>query len=175
MTDEVGRKRLGRESVAHSSARAERAKNRVIPSTRTRKWSKLKEVSSTAENQPDSVPEAEFEIHSQPNIGENEVMDDEEDNELEEEEEQVEDEEEEEELDVEVEDDALENEDEEPPPASPPKRPNRRRKPKMTRHKVTPLEPLVGGFGGGPSDLSLLPCFGSHIAAYLWLGQVSKI
>jgi hypothetical protein len=45
MTDEVGRKRVGRESVAHSSARAERAKNRVIPSTRTRKRSKLKEVS----------------------------------------------------------------------------------------------------------------------------------
>ncbi|KAK2355316.1 protein MAIN-LIKE [Trifolium repens] len=169
MSDEVGRKRLGRESVAHSSARAERAKNRVIPSTRTRKRSKLKEVSSTAENQPEGVPEVEFEIHSQPNIGENDVMDDEEDKELEKEEDQPEDEQEEEdtELDVEAEDDALEDEDEQPPPPSPPKRPNRRRKPKTTRHKVTPVEPPVGGFGGGPSDLSLLPQFGHHIAAYL--------
>jgi hypothetical protein len=50
MIDEFGKQRLGRESVAHSSARAERAKNRVIPPTRTRTRSKLKEVSSTHYN-----------------------------------------------------------------------------------------------------------------------------
>ncbi|KAK2444898.1 hypothetical protein QL285_015888 [Trifolium repens] len=171
MTDEVGRQRLGRESLAHSSARAERAKNCVIPPIRTHKRSKWKKVSSTDKNQLEGVLEAEFEIHSQPNIGENEVVDDEEEKELEGEEDRPEDEEEEEDNELDVEDEQLEDEDEQPPPPSPPKRPKRQRKPKTTRHKVTPIEPPVGGYGGGPSDISLLPRFGNHTAAYLCLGQ----
>ncbi|MCI87672.1 hypothetical protein A2U01_0108957, partial [Trifolium medium] len=48
---EVGRKRAGRDSVAHGSAHRERG----VPQTTRKKRTggKMKEVSSTAENQPD--------------------------------------------------------------------------------------------------------------------------
>jgi hypothetical protein len=67
MAEEVGRQRLGRESVAHSSARAERAKMRIVPPTRPRGRSRMKEVSSTAENHPEPVADYELEIHYEPN------------------------------------------------------------------------------------------------------------
>jgi len=39
--------------------------------------------------------------------------------------------------------------------------------------------PSVGvvqkGYGGGPSDMSLLPSYGQHIAAKIWNGPVNKI
>jgi hypothetical protein len=100
MTNEVGRQQEGRESFVHSSTRRERD----IPPTRKR--GKLKEVSSTTENQPEPVPE--LEIYSEPNleIGEHEDM---KENELEVEEEQPEEEEEQ-----------HEDEEEQPPPPSPP-------------------------------------------------------
>jgi hypothetical protein len=61
MTDEVGRQQGERESVAHSSARADRV---IQP---TRKQGRIKEVSTMAENHREPVLESELEIHSEPN------------------------------------------------------------------------------------------------------------
>ncbi|WJX26608.1 hypothetical protein P8452_15508 [Trifolium repens] len=58
------------------------------------------------------------------------------------------------------------------PPPSPPKRKTRRRKPPTTKGRQNPPEDAPpGGYGGGPTDLSLLPNFGKHIAAALWKGK----
>jgi hypothetical protein len=47
-------------------------------------------------------------------------------------------------------------------------------KPKTTRRgQNTPIEPPVGGYGGGPSDLSLLPEYGKHIGS-LFVDRRSK-
>jgi hypothetical protein len=74
-TDEVARQRGGRDSVAHSSARRERVRNRVVPPTRRR--GRMKEVSSTAENHPEPVAEHELEIHSAPNLEQADTMEEE--------------------------------------------------------------------------------------------------
>jgi hypothetical protein len=64
------------------------------------------------------------------------------------------------------EEDQQENEEEKPQPPSPPRWQPRKRKPKTTRRgQNTPIEPPVGGYGGGPSDLSLLPEYGKHIGS----------
>jgi hypothetical protein len=86
MEEEVGRQRLRRESVAYSSARAERAKNCIVPPTCPR--GRIKEVSSTAENHPEPVADHELEIHSEPNpqFGENYMEEEEENEEVEEQE-----------------------------------------------------------------------------------------
>jgi hypothetical protein len=84
MEEELGRKRLGRESVAHSSARRERAKTRVVPPTRAR--GRMKEVSSTEENHPELVADHDFEIHSEsnPQFAENDMEEEQENEEVEE-------------------------------------------------------------------------------------------
>ncbi|MCI39100.1 hypothetical protein A2U01_0060329, partial [Trifolium medium] len=75
------------------------------------------------------------------------------------------------ELDAEIESEH-EAEVHEPPPPPPPK--PRKRNPRTTMGRNPPpiAEPQVMGFGGGPTDLSLLPSFGKHIAAALWRGEV---
>jgi hypothetical protein len=172
MEEEVGRKRLGRESVAHSSARRERAKNRAVPPTRAR--GRMKEVSSTAENHPEPVAEHDFEIHSEANpLGDNAVEEVEENEENEEVEER-----EDGDYVEEAEEDGHgeEEEEEEPtPPPSPPKRKPRKRQPPTTRGRQNPPQDApAGGYPGGPADLSLLPSFGKHVANALWKGQVSS-
>ncbi|KAK2415979.1 protein MAIN-LIKE [Trifolium repens] len=134
----------------------------------------MKEVSSTAENHPDPVAEHDFEIHSEPNpLG---------DNDMEELEENEENEEVEEREDGDYVEEAKEDkhgeeeEEEEPtPPPSPPKRKPRKRKPPMTRGRQNPPQDApAGGYLGGPTDLSLLPSFGKHVANALWKGQLKE-
>ncbi|KAK2417027.1 protein MAINTENANCE OF MERISTEMS [Trifolium repens] len=171
MEEEVGRKRLGRENVAHSSARRERAKNRVVPPTRAR--GRMKEVSSTAENHPGHVAEHDFEIHSEPNpLGDNDMEEVEEN----EENEEVEEREDGDYVEEAEEDEHVEEEEEEPtPPPSPHKRKPRKRKPPMTRGRQNPPQDApAGGYPGGPTDLSLLPSFGKHVANALWKGQLKE-
>jgi hypothetical protein len=162
MEEEVGRKRLGRESVAHSSARRERAKNRAVPPTRAR--GRMKEVSSTAENHPEPAAEHDFEIHSEANppLGDN-AMEEVEENE---ENEEVEEREDGDYVEEAEEDEHGEEEEEEPtPPPSPPTARGRQN---------PPQDAPAGGYPGGPTDLSLLPSFGKHVANALWKGQVSS-
>ncbi|KAK2443723.1 hypothetical protein QL285_014802 [Trifolium repens] len=61
--DEVTRKRAGRDSVAHSSARRERALAQSSKPKRT--GGRIKEVSSTAENHPDPVPDHETTLETE--------------------------------------------------------------------------------------------------------------
>jgi hypothetical protein len=59
------------------------------------------------------------------------------------------------------------------PPRKPTRKTPRRKRPIMTKGRmVPPIDAPEGGYPGGPSDLSLLPSFGKHIANALWLGQV---
>ncbi|MCI59002.1 hypothetical protein A2U01_0080257, partial [Trifolium medium] len=52
--------------------------------------------------------------------------------------------------------------------------PPRKKNPRTTRGRnPPPVAPPVTGYGGGPTDLSLLPSFGKHVAALLWRGEVS--
>ncbi|KAK2387554.1 hypothetical protein QL285_061320 [Trifolium repens] len=140
MEEEVGRKRLGRESVAHSSARRERAKNRAVPPTRAR--GRMKEVSSTAENHPEPVAEHDFEIHSEANpLGDN-AMEEVEENEENEEVEEREDGDYVEEAE-EDEHDEEEEEFEPTPPPSPPKRKPRKRMPPTTRGRQNPPQDAI--------------------------------
>jgi hypothetical protein len=133
----------------------------------------MNEVSSTAENQPEHVPEHEMEIHSEPNpepAGLERQMD--------EEDEQLEEQDEVDEDDVYEKEHSEEEEQHSSPPPSPPRRQRqpRKRKPPTTRGQQNPpADAPPGGYGGGPTDLSLLPNFGKHIAAGLWIGQVGII
>ncbi|WJX10798.1 hypothetical protein P8452_01477 [Trifolium repens] len=81
--------------------------------------------------------------------------------------------EEEEAYEIEQDEEEAEEEDQRSsPPPSPPKRKTRRRKPPTTKGRQNPPEDAPpGGYGGGPTDLSLLPNFGKHIAAALWKGK----
>jgi hypothetical protein len=54
------------------------------------------------------------------------------------------------------------------PPPSPPQVQNRR-----VRNKQPQPPPVDEVFGGGPTDLSVIPTYGKHIAARLWKGEVS--
>ncbi|KAK2455628.1 protein MAINTENANCE OF MERISTEMS [Trifolium repens] len=170
MEEEVGRKRLGRESVAHSSARRERAKNRAVPPTRAR--GRMKEVSSTAENHPEPVAEHDFEVHSEANpLGDN-AMEEVEENE---ENEEVEEREDGDYVEEAEEDEHGEEEEEEEEPTPPPKRKPRKRKPPTTQGRQNPPQDApAGGYPGGPTDLSLLPSFGKHVANALWKGQLKE-
>ncbi|XP_045801581.1 protein MAIN-LIKE 1-like isoform X5 [Trifolium pratense] len=60
-----------------------------------------------------------------------------------------------------------EEKDEQPPPSP------QKKNPRTTRRRNPPqvAPPPVTGYGGGPSDLSLLPSFGKHVAASLWRGE----
>ncbi|GAU25842.1 hypothetical protein TSUD_31060 [Trifolium subterraneum] len=55
-----------------------------------------------------------------------------------------------------------------------PKQTKRNRRTTSSRNPPKPAEPQVTEFGGGPSDLSLLPSFGGHVAAALWRGERAR-
>jgi hypothetical protein len=166
MTDKIGRKRGGRESVAHSSARKEKelAAQAAIP--RRRKGKKGVDSYSEAELErahdiglePQHVDEVEAEYEAQyVDEGEVEHMD---------------------EMGDEIQQDDVESEFEQPPPSPPPpQRKPQKRNTRMTRGRNPPpvAPPVVEAFGGGPTDLSLLPKFGKHVAAALWRGEVSLL
>ncbi|GAU36399.1 hypothetical protein TSUD_38660 [Trifolium subterraneum] len=64
------------------------------------------------------------------------------------------------------------NEAEPPPP--PPKQTKRNWRTTTARNPPKVAKPQVTEFGGGPSDLSLLPSFGNHVAAALWRGECGE-
>jgi hypothetical protein len=133
----------------------------------------MNEVSSTAENQPEHVPEHEMEIHSEPNPEPSGL-----ERQMDEEDEQLEEQDEVDEDDVYEKEHSEEEEQHSSPPPSPPRRQRqpRKRKPPTTRGRQNPpADAPPGGYGGGPTDLSLLPNFGKHTAAGLWIGQVGII
>jgi hypothetical protein len=136
----------------------------------------MKEVSSTAENHPEPAAEHDFEIHSEANppLGDN-AMEEVEENE---ENEEVEEREDGDYVEEAEEDDHDEEEEEfEPTPLpSPPKRKPRKRMPPTTRGRQNPPQDApADGYPGGPTDLSLLPNFGKHVANALWKGDVSNV
>ncbi|GAU43102.1 hypothetical protein TSUD_372970 [Trifolium subterraneum] len=144
MKDEVGRQRGGRESRAHSSTRREAT---LGPSKRI-------VVGSTSGAQLQE-PEAE---HPEPQpVAEEEAQEDVEA--------QLDDREDEEEQNDEV---------DPPPPPPAPKQTKRNRRTTTARNPPKAAEPQVTEFGGGPSDLSLLPSFGNHVAAALWRGECGE-
>jgi hypothetical protein len=54
-----------------------------------------------------------------------------------------------------------------PPPPTP------RVRKRRVRNKQPQPPPVDEVFGGGPTDLSVIPTYGKHIAARLWKGEVS--
>ncbi|GAU38187.1 hypothetical protein TSUD_264130 [Trifolium subterraneum] len=64
-----------------------------------------------------------------------------------------------------------EDQNDEVDPPSAPKQTKRNRRTTSSKNPPKPKEPQVTEFGGGPSDLSLLPSFGGHVAAALWRGE----
>ncbi|GAU46704.1 hypothetical protein TSUD_287930 [Trifolium subterraneum] len=146
MTDEVGRQRGGRESRAHSSARREA----------TLGPSKRKVVVASTSGAQLQEPEAE---HPEPQpMAEEEAQEDveaQDDNDREDEEDQ--------------------NDEVDPPPPPPaPKQTKRNRRTTSSRNPPKSTESQASEFGGGPSDLSLLPSFGGHVAATLWRGECGQ-
>ncbi|KAK2436990.1 hypothetical protein QL285_021933 [Trifolium repens] len=149
--DEVTRKRAGRDSVAHSSARRDKERERALaqPSKPKRTGGKMKEVSSTAENHPDPVPDHETTLET-----EHEVDVEEDDYaEAEVEENDMKEGEEEQEDDDEIGDggdheEEHEDEDEErtpSPPKKPKRRTERRKMPIMTKgYRVPPIDAPEG-------------------------------
>jgi outer membrane biosynthesis protein TonB len=167
MTDEVGRQRGGRESRAHSSARREatlgRSKRKVAGTSSLRAeveeggTSTVRaEVEEAEAQHPEPVAEEDVEAQGDVEADEQE-------------EEQSEEQEEEQRSDAE-EDQVNEAE---PPPPPAPKQTKRNRRTTTARNPPKVAKPQVTEFGGGPSDLSLLPSFGGHVAAALWRGEVS--
>jgi hypothetical protein len=173
MTYKVGRQRGGRESVAHSSARRERVAKATIP----KRCKGKKSVGSSSETQVEAAHdigsqhldkvEAEYEAQHVDEVEaeyEAQHVD------------EVEGEYEAHHMDgVEAE---MEAEVEQPQPPSPPQpyqQQPRKRNTRTTQGQNPPpiREEVVTEFGGGPTDLSLLPSFGKHVAAALWKGQVS--
>ncbi|XP_045795352.1 protein MAIN-LIKE 1-like [Trifolium pratense] len=144
MTYEVGRQRAGRESRAHSSARRE-----VNPGRSTRKRAAAS-TSSEPDAQPQPEAQHETEVEQDMDAEQNEL------------------------------DAGVESEDEaevhQPSPPPPPPTKQRKRNPRTTTGRNPPpvVEPPVTVFGGGPSDLSLLPSFGKHVAAALWRGECTE-
>jgi hypothetical protein len=140
----------------------------------------MKEVSSTAENHPDPVPDPDTTLETEHEVEENDM--DEAEVEAEVEENDIDEGGEEQEPDHEDGDDGDEDEIEEEdefdqrtpsPPKKATRKTPRRKRPLMTKGRmVPPIDAPEGGYPGGPSDLSLLPSFGKHIANALWLGQV---
>jgi hypothetical protein len=144
--DEVTRKRAGRDSVAHSSARRERSLAQASKPKRT--GGRIKEVSSTAENHPDPVPDHETTLETEHEVDVEEDDYDEaevEENDMEEGEEEQEDE------IGDGGDDEEEHEDEdEEQTSSPPSKPKKRRtdrrpRPVMTKgYRVPPIDAPEG-------------------------------
>ncbi|GAU37261.1 hypothetical protein TSUD_319150 [Trifolium subterraneum] len=145
MTDEVGRQRGGRESRVHNSARREATLGRS-----------KRQVAGTSSLRAE-VEEAEAQ-HPEPVVAEDvEAQRD------------VEDDEQEEEQRSDAEEDQVNEA--EPPPPPVPKQTKRNRRTTTARNPPKVAKPQVTEFGGGPSDLSLLPSFGNHVAAALWRGE----
>ncbi|CAJ2646660.1 protein MAIN-LIKE 1-like isoform X2 [Trifolium pratense] len=177
--DKVGRTRRGGASKAHSSARRQAAVNvDKIPSR-----AKGKAVSTTMdEPRPEDAESQEENEDVEENIseeGEEEGEEgeegvDEEAEEADEEADEEGDDDGEEEVDEEAEEEMEEEEEAEQPPPEP-KKP-RKKVTRVTQGRNPPRvkPPPVTCYDGGPSDLSLLPGFGKHVAVPLWKGELQS-
>ncbi|MCH85630.1 putative IMP dehydrogenase/GMP reductase, partial [Trifolium medium] len=145
MADNVGRERLGRQSAAHGSARRERAAN--APLTKRGRGRKGRgDVCESSSSQAQHEPK-----YKRQHVDEIEA-----------------------EYAAEHGDAAHDEDDADispppPPPPSPPRVRNRR-----VRNKQPQPPPVDEVFGGGPTDLSVIPTYGKHIAARLWKGEYNQ-
>ncbi|GAU36603.1 hypothetical protein TSUD_387550 [Trifolium subterraneum] len=156
MTDEVGRTRGGRESRAHGSARRELVNVDKIPSRAKGKKVVVAGSSQAQEEERQDEIEEQMEV-TEPGLEEQQLEEDLSDVF------DFGDEEEEGEEEQQVEAQA------EPKPQPPQREKNTRTT--QGRNPPRASEAKVSSYPGGPTDLSLLPGFGKHVAASLWRGE----
>ncbi|GAU10655.1 hypothetical protein TSUD_419850, partial [Trifolium subterraneum] len=158
MTDEVGRTRAGRVSKAHGSARRELVNVDKIPSRAKGKNVVVAGSAQAQEEEPQDEYEEQMEVTTELGLEEQQQEEDLSDffdfgDEEEEEDQQVE---------AQAE-----------PQPQPPQQKQREKNTRTTQGRNPPRagEVKVTSYPGGPTDLSLLPAFGKHVAASLWRGE----
>ncbi|GAU20634.1 hypothetical protein TSUD_230480 [Trifolium subterraneum] len=159
MTDEVGRTRGGRESRAHDSARRELVNVDKIPSRAKGKQVVVAGSTQAQDEEAQDEYEEQMEVTNEPGLEEQQQQEDDLSDFFD-----FGDEEEEEDQQVETQ--------AEPQP-QPPQQKQRKKNTRTTQGRNPPRagEARVTSYGGGPTDLSLLPTFGKHVAASLWRGE----
>ncbi|GAU10645.1 hypothetical protein TSUD_419800, partial [Trifolium subterraneum] len=152
MTDEVGRTRAGRVSKAHGSDRRELVNVDKIPSRAKGKNVVVAGSAQAQEEDPQDEYEEQMEVTTEPGLEEQQQEEDLSDffdfgDEEEEEDQQVE---------AQAE-----------PQPQPPQQKQREKNTRTTQGRNPPRagEVKVTSYPGGPTDLSLLPAFGKHVAA----------
>ncbi|GAU39114.1 hypothetical protein TSUD_320890 [Trifolium subterraneum] len=162
MTDEVGRTRAGRVSKAHGSARRELVNVDKIPSRAKGKNVVVAGSAQAQEEEPQDENEEQMEVETEPGLEEQQQEDEDDLSDFFD----FGDEEEEQEQEQQVEAQA------EPQP-QPPQKKERKKNKRTTQGRNPPRagEGKVSSYPGGPTDLSLLPGFGKHVAASLWRGE----
>ncbi|GAU28979.1 hypothetical protein TSUD_391770 [Trifolium subterraneum] len=159
MTDEVGRIRCGRESRAHGSARRELVNVDKIQSRAKGKRAIVAGETQAQQEEPEPEYEEELEDGIKAGVEEQQEEDDLSDF-----------------FDFEDEEEEQEEQQELEAQPQPPQKQQRKKNTRTTQGRNPPRagEARVTSYGGGPTDLCLLPGFGKHVVASLWRGECKK-